>query len=178
MHILPNQMTPKTLRWYLGIEFSVGLLSTLSLTDVPSKRPGSVCRLGLYGYGTWGGSGDFSDRAGGRENDPTSCLKAVSAGCRGEQRGVQSTHSLMHWINLACREVWPMKGNSPGLWDPGLLLELGCCINKPAAYMLLSRMAPGLGVVLLAGVVGHRCCSGFPLHRGWDNSDSSSVSLS
>lgn len=89
MHILPNQMSSNTLRWRLGIEFSVGSLPTLSLTDVPSKRPGNVCRLGLCGYGTWGGNGDFSDRAGGRENDHTSCLKAGSAGRWGEEKGVQ-----------------------------------------------------------------------------------------
>lgn len=37
-----NQITPKTLRWHLGIEFSVGSLPTLSLTDAPSKKTGSI----------------------------------------------------------------------------------------------------------------------------------------
>lgn len=79
-----------------------------------------------------------------------------------------SMHSLMHWINIACREVWPMKGNSQGLWDPGPLLERGPRTHKPAAYTLF-WMVPELGVVLLAGVVGYCCCSGFPSHGGGDS---------
>lgn len=32
--------------------------------------------------------------------------------------GAQDTHSLIHWIILACKEAGPLRGLSLGMWDP------------------------------------------------------------
>lgn len=55
--------------------------------------------------------------AGSRENEQlhhTPCSPAAPAW----RSKVQSTHSLIDWLILACREVWPNEGHLPGHVEP------------------------------------------------------------
>ena len=73
--------------------------------------------------------------------------------------GVQGTHSLRHWIILACREDWPNEGDLPGhmgpwksieevqqiLWDQSIPLFVKALIGPRPLQEWKSLPAPGMG---------------------------------
>lgn len=68
-----------------------------------------------------GGSGAISDISLSRqEKEKVSNITTDPAICQCVL-GAQGNHSLIDWITLACRDAWPMRRISLGMWAYGKL---------------------------------------------------------